>query len=95
MTAGYELYRAAFRRGGLIEIRDVDDLIDIAKAFLIRKLPAVVGDILFQLLFLFLQTLAMSAGLMPSRLRSKMVTSSPRWIPISAARSPTTRCAVR
>ena len=40
MTAGYELYRAAFRRGGLVEIRDVDDLIDIAKAFSIGKLPA-------------------------------------------------------
>jgi len=40
MTAGYELYRAAFRRGGLVEIRDVDDLIDVAKAFLIGKLPA-------------------------------------------------------
>ncbi len=39
MTAGYELYRAAFRRGGLVEIRDVDDLIDIAKAFAIGKLP--------------------------------------------------------
>ena len=42
LTAGYELYRAAFRRGGLVEIRDVDDLVDIAKAFSIRKLPA--GD---------------------------------------------------
>ncbi len=42
MTSGYELYRAAFKRGGLVEIRDVDDLVDIAKAFLIRKLPA--GD---------------------------------------------------
>lgn len=40
MSAGYELYRAAFRRGGLVEIRDVDDLVDVAKAFLIRKLPA-------------------------------------------------------
>ena len=39
MTAGYALYRAAFRRGGLIEIRDVDDLIDVAKAFAIGKLP--------------------------------------------------------
>ena len=39
MTAGYALYRAAFRRGGLTEIRDVDDLIDVAKAFTIRKLP--------------------------------------------------------
>jgi acyl-CoA synthetase (NDP forming) len=40
MTAGYELYRAAFKAGGLVEIRDVDDLIDISKAFMIRKLPA-------------------------------------------------------
>jgi acyl-CoA synthetase (NDP forming) len=42
LTAGYELYRAAFKRGGLVETRDVEDLIDVAKAFLIRKLPA--GD---------------------------------------------------
>src|SRR5262245_16012904 len=40
LTAGYELYRAAFRRGGLVEIRDVDDLVDVAKAFHTRKLPA-------------------------------------------------------
>lgn len=40
MTAGYELYRAAFRRGGYIEIRDVDDLIDACKAFRMGKLPA-------------------------------------------------------
>ena len=40
LTAGYELYRAAFRRGGLVEIRDVEDLIDYSKAFLIRKPPA-------------------------------------------------------
>jgi acyl-CoA synthetase (NDP forming) len=40
LTAGYELYRAAFRRGGFVEIRDVDDLIDICKAFHTRKLPA-------------------------------------------------------
>jgi acetate---CoA ligase (ADP-forming) len=39
MTAGYELFRAAFRGGGFIEIRDVDDLIDIAKAFRVGKLP--------------------------------------------------------
>jgi acyl-CoA synthetase (NDP forming) len=39
MTAGYELYRAAFKHGGLVEIREVSDLVDIAKAFLIRKLP--------------------------------------------------------
>ncbi|MBI4206318.1 MAG: acetate--CoA ligase family protein [Betaproteobacteria bacterium] len=40
LTAGYELFRAAFRRGGYIEIRDVDDLIDISKVLLGRKLPA-------------------------------------------------------
>ncbi len=40
LTAGYELYRTAFRRGGFVEIRDVDDLIDICKAFHTRKLPA-------------------------------------------------------
>lgn len=40
MSSGYELFRAAFRQGGFVEIRDVDDLIDIAKAFRIRKLPA-------------------------------------------------------
>lgn len=40
LTAGYELYRAAFRRGGLVEIRDVDDLVDYSKAFLMRKRPA-------------------------------------------------------
>ena len=40
MTAGYELFRAAFRRGGYIEIRDVDDLIDISRILLARKLPA-------------------------------------------------------
>ena len=40
LTAGYELFRAAFRRGGYIEIRDVDDLIDISKVLLGRKRPA-------------------------------------------------------
>ncbi|MGQ0524607.1 MAG: acetate--CoA ligase family protein [Betaproteobacteria bacterium] len=40
LTAGYELFRAAFRRGGYVEIRDVDDLIDISKIFLARKPPA-------------------------------------------------------
>lgn len=40
LTAGYELYRAAFRRSGFVEIRDVDELIDVAKAFGIGKLPA-------------------------------------------------------
>ncbi|HEX6005790.1 MAG TPA: CoA-binding protein, partial [Burkholderiales bacterium] len=40
LTAGYELYRAAFRGGGYIEIRDVDDLIDMSKLLLTRKRPA-------------------------------------------------------
>ena len=40
LTAGYELYKAAFRRGGLVEIRDVEDLIDFSKAFMIGKKPA-------------------------------------------------------
>jgi acyl-CoA synthetase (NDP forming) len=40
LTAGYELFRAAFRRGGFVEIHDVDDLIDISKILLGRKLPA-------------------------------------------------------
>ncbi len=39
MTAGYELYRTAFREGGFIEINDVHDLVDITRAFLGRRLP--------------------------------------------------------
>ena len=39
LTAGYELYRAAFRLGGFVEVRDIDDLVDICKAFGGRKLP--------------------------------------------------------
>ncbi len=39
LTAGYEMFKTAFRTGGFIEIRDVDDLIDICKAFGMRKLP--------------------------------------------------------
>ena len=39
LTAGYEMFRTAFREGGFIEIRDVDDLVDICKAFGIGKLP--------------------------------------------------------
>jgi acyl-CoA synthetase (NDP forming) len=39
MTASYELYQAAFRRGGFIEVRDMDDLIDAMKAFRARRLP--------------------------------------------------------
>ncbi len=39
MTSDYELYRAAFRGGGFVEVRDIDDLIDAAKAFRSRRLP--------------------------------------------------------
>ena len=39
MTAGYELYRTAFREGGFIEVRDVHDVVDIGRAFLGRRMP--------------------------------------------------------
>ena len=39
LTAGYELYRTAFRLGGFVEVRDIDDLVDICKAFRGKKLP--------------------------------------------------------
>jgi acyl-CoA synthetase (NDP forming) len=39
LTAGYELYRTAFRLGGFIEVRDIDDLVDVCKALRHRKLP--------------------------------------------------------
>ena len=39
MTAAYDLYRAAFAEGGFIEVTDVHDLVDCARAFLGRRLP--------------------------------------------------------
>lgn len=39
LTSMPELYRAVFRQGGFIEVRDVDDLVDVARAFLGRRLP--------------------------------------------------------
>ncbi len=39
MTAGYELFQTAFRGGGFVEARDVDDLLDALKAFRARRLP--------------------------------------------------------
>jgi acyl-CoA synthetase (NDP forming) len=39
LTASYELYKTAFRQGGFIEVRDVDDLVDVANAFLGKRLP--------------------------------------------------------
>lgn len=40
LTGGYELYQAAFRLGGFIEVRDIDDLTDICKVLAARNLPA-------------------------------------------------------
>lgn len=39
LTAGYPLYRTAFRLGGYVEIEDIDDLVDTAKVFLAKKRP--------------------------------------------------------
>src|SRR6185295_16483943 len=37
MTASYELYQSAFSRGGFVEVRDMDDLIDVMKVFRARR----------------------------------------------------------
>lgn len=39
MTGEYAVYRAAFREGGFVEVRDVDNLVDLARAFAARRLP--------------------------------------------------------
>ncbi len=39
LTADYALFRTAFREGGFIEVHDIDDLIDICKAFHSQRLP--------------------------------------------------------
>lgn len=39
LTSDYEVYRTAFAEGAFIEITDVEDLIDIARAFGSRTLP--------------------------------------------------------
>jgi len=39
MTAGYELYRTAFREGGFIEVHDVHEVVDISRAFMSGRLP--------------------------------------------------------
>jgi len=39
MTTGYELFQAAFRRGGFVEVRDSDELLDALKVFRARRLP--------------------------------------------------------
>ncbi len=40
LAASYDLYKAAFKAGGFIEVKDYDDLVDIARAFTAGKLPA-------------------------------------------------------
>ncbi len=39
MTTGYELFQAAFQRGGFVEVHDSDDLLDALKVFRARRLP--------------------------------------------------------
>lgn len=39
LSASYELYKAAFRHPGFVPVRDVDDLVDVAKAFAQRRKP--------------------------------------------------------
>ena len=39
MTADYELYRATFREGGFIEVRDVHEVVDITRVFLGKRMP--------------------------------------------------------
>jgi acyl-CoA synthetase (NDP forming) len=39
MTASYELFQSAFRRGGFVEVHDIDDLIDVMKTFRARRVP--------------------------------------------------------
>ena len=39
MTADYELYRAAFREGGFIQVRDVHEVVDLTRVFLGRRMP--------------------------------------------------------
>lgn len=39
MTAGYELFQSAFRLGGFIEVRDMDDLIDLMKVLRMKRQP--------------------------------------------------------
>ena len=39
LSAPYELFKAAFARSGFIEIREIEDLVDIARGFLGGKIP--------------------------------------------------------
>ncbi|HSJ96889.1 MAG TPA: acetate--CoA ligase family protein [Myxococcota bacterium] len=39
LTGSYDVYRAAYRQAGVLEVRDIDDISDAARAFLGRRLP--------------------------------------------------------
>jgi acyl-CoA synthetase (NDP forming) len=39
MTGNYDLYRAAFRQSGLIEVQDVEEIVDLAKVAAPRRWP--------------------------------------------------------
>jgi acyl-CoA synthetase (NDP forming) len=39
LTAGYELYQTAFEEGAFLEVRDLDDLVDVSRAISGRRLP--------------------------------------------------------
>jgi len=39
MTGNYDLYRAAFRQSGLIEVQDVEEIVDVAKLALQGRMP--------------------------------------------------------
>lgn len=39
LTGNYDLYRAAFRQSGIIEVQDIEEIVDIAKVFAQDRLP--------------------------------------------------------
>jgi acyl-CoA synthetase (NDP forming) len=39
LTGSYDIYRAAYRQAGIIEVRDIDELSDYARAFGANRLP--------------------------------------------------------
>ncbi len=39
MAAGYEIYRAAFKQAGIIEVDEMEEMFDVAKAFAMMPLP--------------------------------------------------------
>jgi acyl-CoA synthetase (NDP forming) len=39
LTGSYDVYRAAYRQAGILEVRDIDEISDAARAFLGKRLP--------------------------------------------------------